>query len=59
MGVRDYLPVLADGGVGSTDAADGRADEQTHHECRDCGRNLDGDEPACPECGGTVVTYRF
>jgi rubrerythrin len=56
MGVRDYITVLADGGGGVTTDSDG---QRIHHECRDCGKNLDGDDDACPNCGGAVVLYRF
>ncbi len=30
-----------------------------HHECRDCGTNLQRERPACPACGGDVVTHQI
>jgi ribosomal protein L37E len=49
MGVRDHLPISTDGGT----------DDDTHHECRDCGRNLEADTESCPACGGGVAVYRL
>lgn len=43
MGVLDLLPFLGGGAV--------------HHECRQCGMNLQGERHACPTCGGDVATY--
>lgn len=48
MGVRDHLPISTGGGS-----------DDTHHECRDCGRNLDADADSCPACGGNVAVYRL
>ncbi len=31
--------------------------DDTHYECRRCGRNLSDETDACPECGGRVVAY--
>lgn len=44
MGVRDVL-LATDGG------------QRVHHECRDCGANLDDSVDQCPECGGEVASY--
>jgi rRNA maturation endonuclease Nob1 len=37
----------------------GDTQEQTHCECRRCGRNLECTQSPCPECGGPTVTYEF
>ncbi len=29
----------------------------THHECRDCGRNVSSHADTCPECGGGIAVY--
>jgi ribosomal protein L37E len=38
--------------------ADGGTDE-THHECRRCGKNLGGETETCPNCGSEAVSYDF
>lgn len=48
MGVRDVLPIIADGGANSA---------ATHIECRECGENLTADAEQCPICGGGIVVY--
>jgi rRNA maturation endonuclease Nob1 len=34
-------------------------DLAVHRECRECGTNLDASDGECPDCGGTVVEFRF
>jgi hypothetical protein len=48
MGVRDILPIIADGGANSA---------TTHIECRECGENLTADAKQCPKCGGGIAVY--
>lgn len=44
------LGLIADGGS---------VESRVHHECRDCGTNLDAADAPCPACGGSVSTYRL
>jgi rubrerythrin len=41
MGIRDYF-------AGA---------DRLHHECRECGRNVESDRECCPVCGGRIATY--
>lgn len=48
MGIREHLPISTDGGT-----------NDTHRECRDCGRNLDAGAETCPVCGGGIAVYQL
>lgn len=31
----------------------------THHECRECGKNLPAESNTCPRCNGEVAVYEW
>lgn len=45
-------------GAGGEAASDtDETNREVYHECRACGRDLDGDQDSCPECGGEVAGH--
>jgi len=53
LGVRELLAGGGDEATAGTDETDG----QVYHECRACGRAVDDDHDACPDCGGEVAGH--
>lgn len=48
MGVRDVFTLAVTGGS-----------PQRYYECRRCGKTLDAESDACPNCDGPVTTYEL
>jgi len=53
LGVRELFVGGGNEATAETDETDG----QVYHECRACGRAVDGDRGSCPACGGTVAGH--
>jgi len=43
--------------MGISDLFAARERRNVHHECRECGKNLEPTTDQCPTCGGGVSRY--
>jgi hypothetical protein len=59
MRLPQWLSLSFASSPGSENEQAAAPDERVYHECIRCGTATDAEAENCPECGGTVHTYRW